>query len=118
MDLIITTFESVAILLGIGFLGYWIIRRRIIPTDNLGLLSPLALDIALPSLILVRILNDFSPSNHPNWWHLPLWWCLFTVIIAGLTFVFSFISVKKTDGGKDGKTTIVSIEKTKKLTEF
>jgi len=96
MNLIITTFESVAILLGIGFLGYWIIRRRIIPTDNLGLLSPLALDIALPSLILVRILNDFSPSNHPNWWHLPLWWCFFTVIIAVLTFVFSFISVKKT----------------------
>jgi predicted permease len=96
MDLIITTFESVAILLGIGLLGYWIIRRRIIPVDNLGLLSPLALDIALPSLILIRILNDFSPTDYPEWWHLPLWWCFFTVVVGGLTFIFSFVSVKKT----------------------
>jgi len=95
MDLIITTFESVAILLGIGLIGYWIIRKRIIPSDNLGLLSPLALDIALPSLILVRILNDFSPTNYPEWWHLPLWWCFFTVIVAGLTYIFSYLSVKK-----------------------
>ena len=95
MDLIITTFESVTVLLGIGLLGYWIIRRRILPSDNLGLLSPLALDIALPSLILVRILNDFSPTDYPEWWHLPVWWCFFTVVIAGLTYIFSFLSIKK-----------------------
>ena len=73
MNLFITTFESVAVLLGIGILGFWIIRKRIMPGDILGLLSPIALDIALPSLIFVNILENFSPREWPDWWQLPLW---------------------------------------------
>jgi len=95
MNLFITTFESVAVLLGIGLIGFWIIRRHIIPGNILGLLSPLALDIALPSLIFVNIIQGFNPSNFPDWWQLPLWWGFFTMIAAGLTFVFMFISKKE-----------------------
>jgi malate permease and related proteins len=96
MDLFITTFESVAVLLGIGLIGFLIIRKRIVPGNILGLLSPLALEIALPSLIFVNIIQNFSPSDSPDWWHLPLWWGFFTMVSAVLTFLFMFASHKKT----------------------
>ena len=94
MDLFITTFESVATLLGIGVIGFWIIKKEIVPGNILGLLSPLALEIALPSLILVNIVQNFSPIDSSDWWQLPLWWCFFTIIAAGLTLIFSFVSKK------------------------
>lgn len=94
MDLFITTFESVAVLLGIGLIGFWIIRKKILPGTILSLLSPLALEIALPSLIFFRIISTFSIEDFPDWWQLPLWWIFFTMIAGGLTFIFSFISKK------------------------
>jgi len=94
MDLFITTFESVAVLLGIGVIGFYIIKKRIVPGNIMGLLSPLALDIALPSLIFVNIINNFQPSKSTDWWQLPLWWGFFTIISACLTFIFMFISQK------------------------
>lgn len=94
MDLFITTFESVATLLGIGVIGFWIIKKEIVPGNILGLLSPLALEIALPSLIFVNIIQSFSPIDSSDWWQLPLWWCFFTIIAAGLTLIFSFVSKK------------------------
>jgi len=96
MDLFITTFESVAVLLGIGLIGFWIIKRKLVPGNILGLLSPLALDIALPCLIFVNLINNFKPQENPNWWQLPLWWGFFTVIALALTFLFTLISKKKT----------------------
>ena len=96
MDLFITTFESVAVLLGIGLIGFLIIGKRIVPGNILGLLSPLALEIALPSLIFVNIIQNFSPSDFPDWWHLPIWWGVFTLLSAVLTFIFMFVSQKKT----------------------
>ncbi len=94
MDLFITTFESVAVLLGIGLLGFYIIKKGIIPGNILSILSPLALEIALPSLIFVRIITTFSPEKYPDWWQLPMWWLFFTAISAVLTLLFSFVSKK------------------------
>ncbi len=95
MNIFITTFESVAILLGIGLVGFYIIKRNLIPAKILSLLSPLALEIALPSLIFVDIFIDFTPQKYPNWWQLPIWWIIFTLIAAGLTAIFAFISKKE-----------------------
>lgn len=95
MDLIITTFESVAVLLGIGLLGFYIIKKGILPGNILSILSPLALEIALPSLIFARIITTFSPTDYPDWWQMPLWWMFFTLIAAGLTSMFMFISKKQ-----------------------
>lgn len=94
MNLFLTTFESVAVLLGIGIIGFYIIRKKVIPSIVLRSLSPLALEIALPSLIFVNILNDFSPQEYPDWWHLPIWWVFFTVIAALFTICFMFLSKK------------------------
>jgi len=96
MDLFITTFESVVVLLGIGLIGFWIIKRKIVPGNIIGLLSPLALDIALPCLIFVSLINNFKPQENPTWWQLPLWWGFFTLIALGLTFLFTLISKKET----------------------
>ena len=95
MSLFTTTFESIAVLLGIGLIGFYIIKKNILPGSIIGLLSPLALEIALPSLIFINIIQNFSPTEFPDWWQLPLWWAFFTIFAAGLTFLFMFVSKKK-----------------------
>jgi len=94
MDLFITTFESVAVLLGIGLIGFYIIKKRILPGNILSVLSPLALEIALPCLIFVRIVTTFTPEAYPDWWQLPFWWALFTLVTLSLTLGFMFVSKK------------------------
>ena len=96
MDLFVTTFESVAVLLGIGLIGFYIIKKGVLPEKILSVISPLALEIALPSLVFSRILLTFTPEKFPNWWHLPLWWGLFTLLALGLTVIFMFLSQRKT----------------------
>ena len=96
MDLFAVTFQSVIILLGIGVFGFFIVRRKVIPENALGALSNLALDLALPCLVFVNIVSNFSPSETPDWWVLPLWWLVFTGLAAGLTGLCMFVSKKGT----------------------
>ena len=96
MSIFISTFESIAVLLGIGIIGFWIIRKRILPGDILGLLSPLTLDIALPCLIFVKIIKDFTPSETPDLWQLPLWCFLFMACAAILTLTSMLVAKKDT----------------------
>jgi len=96
MDLFIPTLESVAILLGIGLIGFYIIKKKILPGKVLDVLSPLALEIALPSLIFARIVTTFTLEDYPDWWQLPLWWAFFTGISLCLTLLFMFVSEKST----------------------
>ena len=85
MELILTTFESVALLLGLGMLGFWMLSRRILFGEAISFLSTLALDIALPCLVFVNIVLQFQPKDFPGWWQLPLWWLGFTVFTASMT---------------------------------
>ena len=96
MDIFVITSESVVALLGIGLLGYWIIRRRVIPENIMGFLSPLAIDIALPSVVFVSIVTNFSPAEFPNWWQFPLIWFLFTPFLLLLVLTTMFASKKDT----------------------
>ncbi len=96
MDLFLISLESVAALLGIGILGYWIIRRHVIPENLMGFLAPLALDIALPSLVFISIVQQFDPAEFPDWWQLPLIWIGFTAVLFGLVMATSFFSQKET----------------------
>lgn len=98
MDIFIIVLESVAILLGIGMIGFWITRRGIVPENVLGFLSRLAIDIALPCLVFASILSNFSPDELPNWWQLPLWWFLFAAFSLVLTLITMFLSQKTTRG--------------------
>ena len=92
MDIFFSILESVGVLLGLGALGFYIIGKRIMPGNVLGFLSPLALDIALPCLIFVSIIQNFSLEKFPDWWKAPLWWIGFTVALLILTLITMFIS--------------------------
>lgn len=94
MDLFVTTFESVIVLLVIGLIGFYIIKKKVLPKNVIGILSPLALEIALPSLIFARIITTFTPDQYPDWWQLPLWWVFFSALSLGLTIIFMFVSKK------------------------
>lgn len=96
MDIFISTFESVSVLLGLGIIGFWIIKKRILPGDILGFLSPLTLDIALPCLIFVKIIKDFTPSEAPDWWQLPIWCFFFMACTAVLTLTSMLVAKKDT----------------------
>ncbi|MGC9323749.1 MAG: AEC family transporter [Desulfomonilia bacterium] len=92
MNLFITTFTAVATLLTIGIVGFWLLSRRILIENLLGPLSVLAIDIALPCLIFVNILQNFDPERYPLWWTLPLWWIAFTGVAGTLSFVSARLS--------------------------
>jgi predicted permease len=96
MDLFAVTFESVVVLLGLGVFGFLIVQRKVVPEDALLALSNLALDLALPSLVFVNIVSNFSPQEIPDWWVLPLWWVVFTAFAAVLTGLLMFVSQKTT----------------------
>ena len=86
-NLFINAFEAVASILLIGFLGFLLIKRRLLAESVLRSLYPLALEIALPCLVFTKILTLFRPNESPGWWHIPLWWAAFTAY-AGL-FAFT-----------------------------
>lgn len=90
MTIFLITLEAVITLLGIGILGYWIIGRKHVPSNTLAFLSSLAIDIALPFLVVVNLISDFSPQKYPDWWHIPLWWLGFTTVTLLLSLAMSF----------------------------
>jgi len=90
------TLQSVAALLAIGVLGFWIIKRHIIPENILRFLAILAIDIALPCIVFANIITQFSPSSSTNWWQYPLWWLIFSAIALILSLAAMFVSNKTT----------------------
>ncbi|MDD2316522.1 MAG: AEC family transporter, partial [Desulfobacterales bacterium] len=95
MSVFINIFEAVAVLLGMGVIGFWIISRRVLPENAFGLLSPLALDVALPALIFSNIISNFDPVAFPSWWVLPLWWAGFTLLAGLMTLLLTPLSEKR-----------------------
>ena len=94
MKVVLLTFEAVVVLLGIGVLGFWVIGRRRVPGTTLSFLSTIAIDMALPFLVLTNLIRDFNVSDMPDWWELPLWWLGFSVVALGLSLVSS-LTVRK-----------------------
>jgi len=74
MELFVAAFKSVAVLMGIGLIGFAILARKTVPLEVLKVLSPLVLEVSLPCMIFYNIIVRFNPSLMPDWWKLPLWW--------------------------------------------
>jgi len=95
VSVFLTTLQAVLALLGIGLLGFWIIGRRRVPSDTLAFLSSLAIDIALPLLVVANLISGFSPQEYPDWWRMPLWWLGFAIVALALSLSASFLVRKK-----------------------
>lgn len=89
-------FQAVAALLGIGVLGFLIVRRKLVPENIMDVLATLAIDIALPCLVFANIIVDFSPAEFPDWWQLPLWWLFFQFTALVLSLITMFVSQRST----------------------
>ena len=87
MNVLVSAFQAVAMLLFIGVIGAWMITRKMVKENFFSLLSPLALEIALPALVFTNIINNFNPATKTNWWMLPLWWGFFTFIAFLVTLI-------------------------------
>jgi hypothetical protein len=98
MNVFLTTLQAVLVLLGIGLLGFWIIGRRRVPSDTLAFLQSLAIDIALPLLVVGNLITGFSPQVYPEWWRFPLWWLGFAVVALALSLASSFLVRKEIRG--------------------
>ncbi len=85
MEIFLATFQSIATLLGLGFIGFIIIARRIVPQNISLVLSTLAIDIALPLLVFENIITQFNPEKQSNWWLFPLSWAGFMLAQLVLT---------------------------------
>lgn len=96
MDIFLTTFQAVAVLLGVGLLGFWLISRRVLKNEAFDLLSPLAIDVSVPALVFSSIVSNFKPAQNPGWWLLPLWWLAFTALAGVLTASSSFVAAPGT----------------------
>jgi predicted permease len=68
------------------------------PAAALGLLNSMAIDIALPCLVLYNIISQFTPQKYPAWWHMPLWWLGFTAVAIALSIGTSFLVRKEFRG--------------------
>lgn len=95
MDLLIVSFESVATLICIGLLGFFIIARRILPLQIMDVLPTLVIDIAAPCLVFSNIIQGFDPSVQKNWWALPIYWIGFTIVTFSFTMLARFTVRKK-----------------------
>lgn len=94
MEIFYITFQSVTALLAIGVLGFWVIKRHIIPENILQFLAVLAIDIALPSIVFANIITQFSSSSSVNWWQFPLWWLAFMAVAMTLTLITMLLSAR------------------------
>lgn len=96
MDTVSITLQAVAALIIIGLLGFLIVKRNVLPENILQILGILAIDIALPCIVFVNIMLQFSPSSTALWWQYPIWWVIFTIMALILTLITMFISSHKT----------------------
>jgi predicted permease len=98
MHIFLVVLQSVLVLLGIGVIGFWITRRGVIPENVLGVISRIAIDIALPCMVFAGIVANFTPEELPDWWQLPLWFVFFTAISLAISLAAMFLSPKETRG--------------------
>nr|WP_319494245.1 AEC family transporter [uncultured Desulfobacter sp.] len=95
MNMFIVVSQSVGIMFFIGFLGFFVAKRKLVPIDVLDLLSPLVLEIALPSLIFFRIIKTFKPANFPGWYLYPIYWMIFTIAAILMSNIFKRLFQKE-----------------------
>jgi len=95
MQTFIITFQAVAVLFFIGFVGFLLLKKKFLPQNILGPLSSLVLEVSLPSLIFVKLIKNFDPYQSGDKILLPLYWAIFSIVLFILAYLTSHISKKE-----------------------
>ena len=74
----------------LGFIGFIVMKIKIITDEGLEMLSSLVINIILPFFIFTHLLEEFSFNSFPDWWAYQV--IALLVSLAG--FILGFIIVK------------------------
>lgn len=90
MESALAAVEALFILFLMAAAG-WVLRaRRVVTPPAMPVLSVIALDVALPCLVFVVILNRFHPAEMQGWYRLPVAWVLFTLAVLPLSLAAGY----------------------------
>ncbi len=92
MDIFLSVFQAVAIMFGIGIIGFAIIHRKMVDADIFALIIPIIVDVALPCLIFFNIISKFNTEKIIELWQFPAAWVLETIYFFILSVFFGKIS--------------------------
>lgn len=94
MEIFIKSLEAILVLIGLGFFGFYLLFKKFLKQEVLKILSPIAIEFAVPAMIFSDIILNFKPERIPDWWLYPLFWLISFIFGIFLSYLFS-IFVKK-----------------------
>jgi predicted permease len=77
-----TTFQAMAQIFLLGFLGYMLVRTKFLDTKALEALSAIVIGVTLPAFNFDQIIHNFDPRGFSNWWLFPL--LGFAIVFGGI----------------------------------
>jgi len=77
------TAQAMAQIAILGFLGYFLVKIKLLSEEALRALSRLVISVIFPVLIFTQLIKKFSFSLYPDWWIYPL----ISIAIMGAGFL-------------------------------
>lgn len=77
-----TTFQAMAQIFLLGFLGYMLVKTKFLGTKALEALSAIVIGVTLPAFNFDQIIHNFDPRGFSNWWLFPL--LGFAIVLGGI----------------------------------
>ncbi len=81
--------QALLVLFLLCTLGWFLRRRGVLTPAALPALSLIALDVALPALVFVTMLDQFRGADARGWYFFPAAWAGFMVISFALSWAFA-----------------------------
>lgn len=73
----------------LGAIGYFLIKKEILTSIGVDILSRLIVEVTLPILIFCQLIKDFRFNLYPNWWIFPVLSILITLIGLSIGYLFA-----------------------------
>lgn len=73
----------------LGAIGYFLIKKDILTSTGVDILSRLVVEVTLPILIFCQLIKDFSFNLYPDWWMFPL----LSILITGIGLIIAYVFV-------------------------
>jgi len=89
MEYIKISLKGVLELFILGFIGFYLTKKRFINSSGLDALSKLVVGICLPAMIFYNLMVNFGFEQYKNWWTFPL--LSLGICLLGLIVGFLFL---------------------------